>query len=221
MTKPLPLPECLISDPEAIERYAARINSRVDWPDDPLACWEWTGYRQHYGHGSIPVGLDNGKYRNVMVHRILYGWKYEDQPLPLDHLCGNTGCVNPDHVRPATVRENTLRGEAPSAINAQKDRCINGHPLYGDNVYASKNGKRRCKACSQEASNRWKEKVDYSGGGAGTRKYRLNGPLKTHCKNGHPWTSDNIYYRKRGHTECRTCHREREARRQQRMKAAG
>ncbi len=32
---------------------------------------------------------------------------------------------------------------------------------------------------------------------------------KTHCPSGHPYTEDNIYFRKNGHRDCRTCSQER------------
>ena len=35
----------------------------------------------------------------------------------------------------------------------------------------------------------------------------------THCKRGHPFDAKNTHYRKRGGRECRTCHRDGEARR--------
>lgn len=35
----------------------------------------------------------------------------------------------------------------------------------------------------------------------------LLGVLKTHCRNGHPYTPENTYTRQDGRTECRTCMR--------------
>lgn len=36
----------------------------------------------------------------------------------------------------------------------------------------------------------------------------IDKPTKTHCKNGHKLTGDNIYKSPRGHFECKTCRRE-------------
>lgn len=46
------------------------------------------------------------------------------------------------------------------------------------------------------------------------------GRKKTHCRNGHPFTPVNTYVDKRGHRECRTCHRINEKARVERKKAA-
>jgi hypothetical protein len=39
------------------------------------------------------------------------------------------------------------------------------------------------------------------------RKGRIFGQKKTHCKNGHPLSGDNLYLCPRGYRECRICRR--------------
>lgn len=49
-----------------------------------------------------------------MAHRLIYTMLIGEIPegMVLDHLCRNRRCVNPHHLEPVTVKENTHRGEA-------------------------------------------------------------------------------------------------------------
>jgi len=56
-----------------------------------------------------------------------------------------------------THKENVLRGNSPSAINARKTHCINGHELVEPNIYVNKNsGNKCCKICHRELRKRYK-----------------------------------------------------------------
>lgn len=108
-----------------------------------LDCWEWQGAVNENGYGV--TSLDG---RAVKAHR--FAWMLAGRPMPdgmeLDHLCRNRRCVNPAHLEPVSGRENTLRGEGITAVNAQKTHCIRGHELTGDNL-ATRRGWRTCRAC--------------------------------------------------------------------------
>ena len=70
--------------------------------------------------------------------------------LQLDHLCRVRDCVNPTHLEPVTGRENILRGQSFSAINAAKLQCVRGHDLTGPNLlYRTSRGAviRACLIC--------------------------------------------------------------------------
>ena len=73
----------------------------------------------------------------------------------LDHLCRNRACVNVAHLELVTSRENTLRGVGPTAKNAKKLFCANGHELTGNNVYAN-SGHRVCRKCQREHDRKYK-----------------------------------------------------------------
>lgn len=116
--------------------------------DPDTGCWLWTACKDYDGYAIMTV---NRKARRA--HR----WGYElingrvPDGLQLDHLCRNRGCVNPKHLEPVTNRENQIRGEGISAINARKTHCPKGHPLSGDNLlrYLSLKGVRSCATCAR------------------------------------------------------------------------
>jgi hypothetical protein len=75
----------------------------------PEGCWHWTGEKNRNGYGRVRIGK-----RRIVAHRVMYVLTLGRIPddLVLDHLCRNRDCVNPLHLEPVTVRENTLRGDA-------------------------------------------------------------------------------------------------------------
>lgn len=64
------------------------------------SCWNWTGSKDLKGYGRI-----GGK----MAHRRSYEWTNGPIPagLVVDHICHNRGCVNPHHLRLATISQNS------------------------------------------------------------------------------------------------------------------
>lgn len=73
-------------------------------------CWEWQGMRNGKGYGHAWDGESVS-----LVHRIVYQLKIGEitDNLPLDHLCANPPCANPDHLEPVTNEENLRRGSKP------------------------------------------------------------------------------------------------------------
>lgn len=114
----------------------------------PDGCWEWTAYRNDDGYGRF--NIDNTQR---FAHRLAYQHLVGEVPegTELDHLCGNRGCVNPEHLEPVTHRENVLRGNAPAAQQARQTHCKRGHELDGENLYVEPNGRRRvCRTCKRD-----------------------------------------------------------------------
>lgn len=128
-----------------------KASARVGWVVAENGCHLWQGARTSHGYGTVKVGG-----RTQHVHRVRY--EREVGPIPdgmiLDHfVCDNGagGCCNPAHVRPATQRENLLRGNTVNAAHAAKAHCPQGHPLSGDNLYVQPStGKRRCRTCNRD-----------------------------------------------------------------------
>lgn len=110
-------------------------------------CWKWKGsltsqgYSQFYFNGAMTTG-----------HRFSYRLSRGEIPsdLFLDHLCRNRWCSNPKHLEAVSAKENILRGNGITAMNARKTHCNHGHSLSGDNLEVVT--ERRCRACSSRRS---------------------------------------------------------------------
>lgn len=70
-------------------------------------CWEWTGAKNEKGYGRFTYGYKSQK-RTVRAHRAVYTELVGEIPKGkhLDHTCHTPSCVNPDHLRPATNKQN-------------------------------------------------------------------------------------------------------------------
>ena len=127
-------------------------------------CWNWIGSKDVNGYG---MARYEGGTRSRRAHRVVYETLVGPVPegLVLDHLCRNRGCVNPAHLDPVTQQINTLRGIGPTAKNAVKTHCSNGHPYEGENLSMGTKGGmpiRRCKACQRAWTSTYTEKHDYN-----------------------------------------------------------
>lgn len=130
-----------------------RVMAKVDASGD---CWEWTGRFGDHGYGSYSVS-GSTKQAHRLVWELLVGPVAPG--LTIDHLCRVRSCVNPDHLEPVTMRENTLRSPiAPAAVNARKTHCPRGHPYAGDNVTYSANG-RACVECDRTKSREYQRRL--------------------------------------------------------------
>jgi len=125
------------------KKRLARIYSKIVIDKDSQ-CWNWQGPLRD-GYGRI-----YWKGKTIQAHRWFYNqkfgnlpdWKQKGDP-EIDHICRNRACVNPDHLRVVSVKENILAGLGPTAINARKTVCKHGHSLVPDN-----RGHRKCKTCN-------------------------------------------------------------------------
>lgn len=112
-------------------------------------CWLWAGEVNSRGYGYLHGGHDI-----YVAHRAVY----EDMvgPIPsglfLDHLCGNRICVNPAHLEPVTNKVNLMRGNGICANNARKTHCKYGHLFDEENTRMTRQGHRKCLACTRRRS---------------------------------------------------------------------
>lgn len=128
--------------------FLERFWSKVDDSAGPDACWPWMSTINPQGYGRFQTR----SYRGDNAHRI--AWEIgHASPIPegmsLDHLCRNRVCCNPAHLEPVTHRENVVRGVGPTAINAAKTHCVNGHEFTPENTYVFEPRRMRtCRACN-------------------------------------------------------------------------
>lgn len=149
-----PLSEGVVTeaDWEALPRFFAFVKVGPTARHPSLGrCWIWTGGTTPDGYGVFSVAG-----RSVRAHR----WAHLQMvgPIPegldLDHFaCDRPGCVNPQHTRPVTVRENNLRSDCVSARAAAATACPSGHPYDSANTYHWR-GIRYCRACRAERARR-------------------------------------------------------------------
>lgn len=82
--------------------FASRFWDRVDKTSNANGCWEWTGFTNLGGYGRLRWGA-----KKVLAHRA--AWKLEhgkDASSMLLHSCDNPKCVNTDHLREGTHKDN-------------------------------------------------------------------------------------------------------------------
>ena len=119
-------------------------------PEPNSGCWLWIGAQRNNGYGYLR--LENG--RTMAAHRISYMHWRESIPfgLVLDHKCRVRSCVNPQHLRVVTRRQNVLENSRGiTATLASEIACKRGHLFDARNTYRwiRANGweGRGCRAC--------------------------------------------------------------------------
>lgn len=135
--KPIPA----LTDAET-ERFWSNV-------DKTSTCWLWTAGKFSGGYGCFAVRRD-GKHRALKAHRVSVALLQGDPGPVLDHICRVRECVNPEHLRAVTERENILAGIGPSAINARKTHCPRGHEYTAENTVTNSRGCRECRTCRKQ-----------------------------------------------------------------------
>lgn len=121
---------------------AVRIFRAVAATGNVCECWEWTGFIRPDGYGTVSLG-GKGQRAHRAVFELLRGSIPDG--LVIDHLCRNRSCVNPWHLEPVPIAENTRRGDA-ALYWKSKTHCPRGH-AYDDTNTRRYRGRRQCLAC--------------------------------------------------------------------------
>ena len=147
------------------------IKERLEYysvPEPNSGCWLWTGTSRgpdsNHKYGSIGV---NGRHK--YAHRVSY---FEfigpfDEKLDVLHKCDTSLCINPQHLRLGTHKENMNDCKEKGRNPKYKKRlfCSNGHN-YDENEKKRvwiKNGNivfdRECGLCKKIRSKKYKTKL--------------------------------------------------------------
>lgn len=126
------------------QRLLRRVQKGAD-------CWIWAG------RILATYGVMWFHYERLWAHRVSY-LVYKG-PIPegmlIDHMCRNRLCVNPDHLRVVTPRQNSIENSVSlPALNVVKTHCKHGHEFTELNTYRH-NGKRQCRRCGLDAVRRY------------------------------------------------------------------
>lgn len=95
-----------------------RLWEKVQFND---GCWLFTGSANTNGYGLISV--NNSRQ---LAHRVAYELLVGPIPaaMVLDHVCHQTRCVKPDHLRPVTQKQNMENHSGPTARNTSGVRGV-------------------------------------------------------------------------------------------------
>lgn len=93
-------------------------------------CWRWTAATDSHGYGQIV--LPGTPVKKAPAHRL--SWALANGPIPdglfIDHVCHNTLCVRPEHLRLATNKQN-LENRGAQANSKSGVRGVNWHKAAG------------------------------------------------------------------------------------------
>lgn len=97
-----------------------RILKKISITDS--GCWEYTGKKDRCGYGVFKIGG-----RNLGAHKvsyILHKGDFDQDNKEMMHLCHNRCCINPEHIKPGTHKENMSFIETRLRIrkSCRKDR---------------------------------------------------------------------------------------------------
>ncbi|MCS6570291.1 HNH endonuclease [Curtobacterium flaccumfaciens pv. flaccumfaciens] len=89
-----------------VDRFWSKVEKGRD-------CWLWLGGKRS-GYGLFWLGD-----RHVSAHRL--SWLLDGRELPtnlmLDHLCFDRACVNPEHLRVVTNKQNQEHRSGPTVLS--------------------------------------------------------------------------------------------------------
>lgn len=89
------------------------------WTVTDTGCWEFNGPRTNARYGKLKINR-----RATMVHRLAYELWVGPIPegLHILHSCDNPPCMNPEHLRPGTAKENMQDRERRGRRNITGER---------------------------------------------------------------------------------------------------
>lgn len=117
-------------------------------------CWEWQGFKYQSRNSRSWYGTVSCRGKKGRVHRVAYHLVHG--PIPegvlIMHLCDNSICCNPDHLKAGTTQENLKDAAAKGSYRfhaSHYTRCKWGHEFTPENTNIDSRGFRQCKTCGR------------------------------------------------------------------------
>lgn len=144
-------PNTRLTDPSNGTRGRKRFDPMTRYAIDQDGCWLWQGFVNDQGYGQCWAGSAHRHFYTKLVGAIPTG-KH------LDHVCHDPSicaggpackhrrCVNPEHLKVVTPRENVMRSNSFVVEHANATHCPYGHPYEGENLVILP-AQRTCRAC--------------------------------------------------------------------------
>lgn len=85
------------------------------------ACLEWAGHRTAQGYAML--GSYKGKYTNALPalgHRRVFFLSHGYLPEVVMHMCDNPPCINPDHLKGGTKKDNSQDASSKGRLSNRK-----------------------------------------------------------------------------------------------------
>jgi hypothetical protein len=100
------------------------------WPkvDKSGECWEWTGEVGRQGYGRFRLD-GRRQYAHRVAYELVKGPILAD--MMLDHFCHNLSCVNPDHLRPVTNKQNQENLKGARSTSSTGVLGVSWYPITG------------------------------------------------------------------------------------------
>jgi hypothetical protein len=191
----------LVKEANPAPTVVQKFFHRVEKTD---TCWLWRGSLRD-GYGIFYTGV-----AHVRAHRWLYFQlkPNTDPNFVIDHICCVKDCVNPAHLQAVTIAENTklaaLRRRAVPQV------CHTCHVEFFVKKYGELKYCEICTAARHRAYRRVRAaKLLQQRKAAGL--HAPVGAYKTHCKWGHDYVEENLYFDKNGNRSCLLCRTKRAA----------
>ena len=107
---------------KTLQRFWAKVDKSGE-------CWLWTAAKYPTGYGSFSIGGRPPRGRVHYAHRVSYVIAHGqiEEGLVIDHICRNRSCVNPNHLRQVTRKQNNEHRDSPfrgTTFNKRRGKWI-------------------------------------------------------------------------------------------------